>query len=346
MKVNLYNDLSFRNTIKKSSSSAVNVSFRNFSSKEVIPPADSCFLNEKYYYDLEEAVIIGNRSCLQDQHLYMDLPVEWSAGQVISYIDRVRSIHKGKEFSFLSDIDLDDGTAYVDSGRPYMRVNKPCVFVGCVEAWNFGFFVSVILFKIHIANQVAPGLPVLLPITRQWQVNLLDYVFPDKEFIFYDPRHSIEVSKVKIIGWPNFPFYMDEDYLGVYKSRLNFESSFFPSRKIYFSRNKFNGGKDRVNFSPEAEAILLKKGYMPVFPEEMSYRVLHSVLSSCTHVAMESGSALFNGVFLSPDTDVFLLESREGFLSNHSKFLSSITGRGQVLFCDNESVLEAVNFID
>lgn len=345
MEVKFFNDLSSRTTIDEAITREINFCFENFSSKKITHPSQSVFLNEKYYFELNDALVVGNRSCLKDDLLYTDLPVEWSISQVSSYIERVRNVHKGKEFEFLSEIDHENGVAQMKIGRPYLRVDTPCIFVGCVEAWNFGFFISIILFKIFIANKVASDLPVLIPVTKTWQVDLLRYFFPYKKFIFYDPQHPVEVKNVKIIGWPNFPFFMDKDYLDFLRKKPNIGPSFFSSRKIYLSRRKFNGGGGRVNFCSKSELSLMEKGYMPLYPEEIPYKLLHAALSGCTHIAMESGSALFNCVFLPDEAEIFLFESREEFLNNHTKFLSSLSGKVNIIFCDESSIFDAVNSI-
>lgn len=345
MEVNFFNNLSDRVVMEKATEKAIKISFSNLSNQNIDFSGTSFKSNEKYFINLQNATIIGNRSCLKDDCLYTDLPVEWDIAQVGSYIERIRNTHKGREFEFLSDINVIEGRATLKLNRPYMRVEEPCIFVGCVEAWNFGFFFSVLMFKIHLAQKISPQLPFLVPITKSWQVNLLRYVFPAQKFIFYDPQHPVDVANAKIIGWPNFPFFADDDYLNVFRSRKLTCTSLFPSKKIYFSRSRFNGGGERVNFSAEAESILMRKGYMPLFPEEMSYSGLHAALSSCTHLAVESGSALFNALFLPANAKVFLFESRKDFLNNHAKFISSLTDNGSVIYCDQTSIVDAVSHI-
>ncbi len=346
MIVKYFNDMGFRKTIKKPESKENKVCFENFTNLSISTLSKNFFLNEKYYYELNDAVILGSRSCLKDDQLFMDLPIEWGLAQIGSYINRVKQTHKNREFKFLSDVDCERaGYATLELNRSCMKILEPSVFVGSVESWNFGFFSSVILSKIFIADQIFPELPVIVPITKTWQIEMLKYFFPNKKYVFYDPEQNIDVSNIKVIGWPNFPFYLDEKFIEAVRAKNEMRCPFFPGRKIFFSRRKFKGGKDRVVFSSREEELLLRKGYMPLYPEELNLQTLHKIISSCSHIALESGSALFNGILSKSNAEIILFESRSEFLNNHAMYLSSVTDRAKIYFCDESSIFNAIESI-
>lgn len=323
----------------------INLRFENLTDKEISPPPSQFSSNAKYYQELEDVFIYGNRSCLDGNRLLIDCPIEWSEEQLYQYVDRVNTTHKF-EFNFLSNFNAKDGTAELIEGRPYMAVETPCIFVGCVEAWNFGFFISVLMYKTYLSEKIAPKLPVLAPITKKWQADLLHHIFPTKKFIFYDPHHPIKLKSALLIGWPNFGFFIDKDYLSIYQNPIF--DQFTPSggRKIYFSRRKIKTSANRAQFLAADEANLLKKGYIPIYPEDHTYSNLQALLRNCTNLVLESGSALFNTLFLPPTAKVHLLESRPEFLNHHARFLSSTNPLGEIIFCSQSNISEAIERLD
>lgn len=329
-------------TIKNPYFYQTEVDFLNISEAIVTSPNTRGYCGEKYYYVLRNSHIYGSRACLSGDELFLDCPTEWDKKKLFAYVAKVNAVHKS-EFSYLSDIDVETGTATLIEGRPYLKLDSPAIFCGCVEAWNFGFFISVLMYKVYLANKLDHSLPILVPVQAKWQCNLLKYIFPEKEFIFFDPAHPVFGAEIYVIGWPNFGFHMDEDYVDQFRRKITYIMCPNAKGKFYLSRRKFRNGEQRLGFSNSVENELLKKGFLPVYPEQVSYSDLHELLWGCSELIVESGSALFNSFFLPANAKVTLAESREGFLLNHSRFLSSLNLRAKVVYFDESSVDQLPN---
>ncbi|OOB84392.1 hypothetical protein BZY71_25050, partial [Leclercia adecarboxylata] len=217
---------------------------------------------------------------------------------------------------------------------------------GSVEHWNFGFFLTVLMPKIFYCYQLNPLKPVLVPITKNWQVQLLNEFFPDTEFIFYDPEIPVFCEKLTSISWPEFGFYINKEYVSFIRS-ITQKSSFkynIRNKKIFLSRGIAKHKDGRVCLD-KARNLLIKKGYDIITPEKISYKNLFNILHNTSDVIVESGSALFNILF-SDIPNVTILESRTAFIGNHYRFGTSTTDNFKMIYFNNETEKDVAVFFN
>ncbi|MCG1033499.1 glycosyltransferase family 61 protein [Bacillus amyloliquefaciens] len=326
-------------TIQKSHEVKLLGDFVNITNNNITSPSNIHTQSCVYLHELNDALIYGGRNIIKDEFFYLDTPLEWSYENNIEYIKRVRSVHK-REFYFISD-EFD----FLEK-RPLLKLDKSIFHCGSVEHWNFGFFLTVLMPKIYYCNKIDPYKPVLVPVTKNWQVQLLKEFFAETEFIFYDPDIPVFCKQVASVSWPEFGFYINNDYLSFVRNKT-YKSAFknhFRNKKIFLSREKKHEKDGRVCLD-KARHELIKKGYDIIIPEKIAYQNLFNILHSTSDLIVESGSALFNILF-SDIPNVTLLESRSAFLGNHYRLGSSTSKNFKMIFFDMENEMNVTNYFE
>lgn len=336
MKVKLSKDCDI-NIYKENQKFDLKHSFFNYTSEYIKPPSKIYHQNKQYYSTIEDCFLYGSRYFLKDNSLFIDTPLEWSEEETLSYLSRVSVVHK-KEMPFFEEINLSDGYINLVPRRHISVIDCDCVHVGSVEFWNFGFFIGVVAYKCYIADLLFPGKPVLVPIINSWQKNLLLEFFPKIKFVFYSPDHPVKLKRVINIGWPNFGFFFEKSFKSIFECKNNWKFSSGAMNKIYLSRGKINSSSDRVGFSEFLERKIIRKGYKVVYPENHNFNEMKKILSDVDVVLMNSGSALFNCLLANSDSCIHLVESRENFLNNHTRAISSCVNNANIHFCNESSV--------
>lgn len=313
----------------------MNVEFENLTDEDV-SLAGEYFTPSCYQYNISNGLIAGNRSCFVEDQLFLDTPPEWTYEELLSYVARVKKVHK-REFAFVSDYSEETGEGELELPRPYLHLDESVFFCGCVEYWNFGFFLTVLMQKVFIATTIDKR-PILVPICSSWQVTLLQSFFPETRFIFYDPAQVVSVAKATVIGWPGFGFHIGKDYLDYLRSAADaFEMDNGADRKrICFARQSGMYAK-RLEMLKLLSVDSLKNGFTPLYPELVAPKRLAKMVRSSESILLDSGSALFNLVFSRSGLNAVLFESRKEFLLNHSRFLNSLAINAKVIFVDNKT---------
>ena len=319
----------------------MNVKLVNLTANE-LPLPNEYFTPASYSYDLDNGLIVGNRSCLVEGQIYIDTPAEWNRQEFLSYITRVKKTHT-REFSFISDYSEESGEGVLQIPRPYIHIEEDIFFCGCVEYWNFGFFLTVLMQKIFIALTIDSARPILVPVGSAWQVTLLKVFFPKANLIFYDPSQVVSFARATVIGWPGFGFHIQHDYINYLQAIV--ESGDMDGAvdrpRICFARRDGQYAK-RFEMTKLLSEYLMSQRYVALYPELLPPDKIAKMVSGSKSVILDSGSALFNLVFAKPKVNVTLFESRTEFLLNHSRFLNSCGMNSQVLFVDPSSRLSKV----
>lgn len=319
----------------------MNVKFNNLTSINLDLPKEY-FTPASYSYELADGKIVGNRSCLVDDTLYIDTPMEWGKSEFLDYVARVKKTHN-REFASFIDYMPNTGEGELLIPRPYIHVEEPAFFCGCVEYWNFGFFLSVLMQKVYFAFTLDPERPILVPICVAWQVALLRTFFPTARFIFFDANQIVSFKNVTVIGWPGFGFHVSYEYVNYLRNAVaigRLDGAVDPSN-IWFARRDGIYGK-RFEMTKVMSSNLIARGYTPVYPELLSPDKIAKMVNGSKSVILDSGSALFNLLFAKNHVTVKLFESRSEFLLNHSRFMNSCHLNSQVLFVNEDSDLAEI----
>jgi len=312
--------------------------FINITNENIISPSIIHKQSSVYSHEINDVHIYGGRCLIKDNLLYLDTPLEWSYNNNIDYIKRVRKVHKN-EFNFISD-DFE-----FQEKRPLLKLNKDIFHCGSVEHWNFGFFLTVLMPKIFYCNLINPNKSVLIPIKKNWQVQLLREFFPHVDFIFYDPDIPVYCENVTSMSWPEFGFYINQDYLEFIRKRtIKYQGkNTTNANKIFLSREKNIRIDDRICLD-KSRSMLSKKGYDIIIPEQFSYQHLFHILHSSSSIIVESGSALFNALFADVP-NVTVLESRSAFIGNHYRFGASTSNNFKMIFFDKITEDKVIDYI-
>lgn len=320
----------------------MSVDFINFSSREVSFPKEY-FTPASYCYEVENGKVVGNRSCVVGDELYIDTPIEWGKKELLDYIVRVKKTHN-REFSFFEGYEPESGEADLAIPRPYIHIEEDVFFCGSVEYWNFGFFLCVLMQKVFLACSIDQSRKILVPVCNSWQVKLLRTFFPNANFIFFDPSQIVSFRRMTVIGWPGFGFHMHSGYvkyLGDMVASFKFDGAVDPYN-LWFARQDGLYGK-RFEIIKKLSSDLLKNGFVPVYPELLNPERIAKMVNGSRSIVLDSGSALFNLIFSQEKNSATLFESRSDFLLNHSRFMNSCEMNSKVIFVDELSDIQSIS---
>lgn len=305
--------------------------FSNLTKNIIYTPDVNHKQSAVYAHEIDNVLIYEGRSLVKDGSFYIDTPLEWSYEKNLEYIMRVKAVHKS-EFSYISD-DFE-----YQEKRPLLRLSDEVFHCGSVEHWNFGFFLTVLMPKIYYITTLNKNKPILVPIRKSWQVHLLQEFFCDVEFVFYDPDIPVHCDKVISVSWPEFGFYVNQDYIAFVRGKVRKYNLNNGERegKIFLGRSVTREIDNRVRLGNSTKHLLRKKGYNVIYPELLTYQNLFSILHGASDIIVESGSALFNLIF-SNIPNITVLESRSEFVGNHYRFISSVGENSKMIYFDKES---------
>lgn len=327
--------------IRKPETQKMEVEFLNFTEKELQLP-EQYFVPGCYKYTIENGLIIGNRSCVVGDEVYIDTPNEWSRKEFLEYVARVKKVHR-QEFSFLNDYCEETGEGTLEIARPYIHIEEEVIFCGSVEFWNFGFFLTVLMQKIYFAIRNDASKSILVPICSAWQSDLLRKFFPKVRFIYYDPYQVVSVARATVISWPGFGFHIASDYRE-YIQKIVESSEFDISderKRIWLARREGIYAQ-RFEMTKLINMDLLSNGYIPLYPELLPIDRTARIVRECHSIILDSGSALFNLIFAKNNVSANLFESRPEFLLNHSRFMNSCNIKSRVLFVNVSSEISTI----
>lgn len=329
------------NIVHQAAVHRMDLDFTNLTSSSLCLPEDY-FTPACFEYSVKDALIAGNRSCIVGDKVYIDTPIEWGYQEFLSYVARVKKVHR-REFSFLDGYVEESGEGELHLPRPYIHIEEEVFFCGCVEYWNFGFFLTVLMQKVFVAQSIDVTRPVLVPICSEWQVKLLKKFFPTTKFVFFDPNQVVSVSSASVVSWPGFGFHISENYLKYMREmvvKIGLDGT-LDRPYIWLARREGIYGK-RFELTKALGQDLISTGYSPIYPEILPPERVGKMINGAESIILDSGSALFNLIFAGSNAQVILLESRAEFLLNHSRFLNSCGIKAKVIFADETSRLEEV----
>lgn len=267
------------------------------------------------------ARLIGYRTLLADGQMIQDRTFS-SAEQRHTAVSRL-----AMEDGFNNEDTLMRSTSeaehFVETPNPrtHVHIDGTTVVLSSTEPSNYGSFLFRILPKLAIVERLnLKQFKILVPSYNPNMLALLQLAGLDpKQLVLQDVNIEYHMDRALFVSMQNEEGFLHEptrEFYKRFKSRIPHSQ---PHRRLYLTRRGMSAGAAGRAMTNEDDVLnaLESHGFEIMEPSKLSAREQVKLFASASVVIGQSGSALFNCVFMQPGARLIDMESEPHWLHAH-----------------------------
>ncbi|MDQ2137361.1 glycosyltransferase family 61 protein [Alcaligenaceae bacterium A4P071] len=216
-----------------------------------------------------------------------------------------------------------DGEDFVETPNPrtHQHIAGTTVVLASTEPSNYGSFLFRILPKLGIVDQLnLKDFKILVPSYNPNMLALLQLAgLKTEQLVLQDVNIEYHMDRALMVSMQNEEAFLHQptrEFYKKFKSRIPHSQ---PHRRLYLTRRGMSAGATGRAMTNELEVAtaLESHGFEIMEPSRLSPREQIKLFASASVVVGQSGSALFNCVFMQPGTRLIDMESEPHWLHAH-----------------------------